>query len=70
MVRGNTSFTCSECGTKFRAPDIELAASSYSMPQPCPNCKSHRTYPTPFWSIFSSSKKKAYEKIWEMQEKQ
>lgn len=38
MVRGTTYFKCPKCGKVFKAPDVELAATVYTMPQPCPVC--------------------------------
>ena len=68
MYRGTTRFKCTECGEVFTAPDIEYNATVYSVPQPCPHCKSIRTMPhsvLPFGNIFSKS---VYESIWEKME--
>ncbi|MCQ2146302.1 MAG: hypothetical protein MJZ16_02170 [Bacteroidales bacterium] len=39
MMRGTATFLCPKCGKVFRAPDIELGATVYTMPQPCPVCR-------------------------------
>lgn len=61
MLRGKTTFTCDECGNKFEGPDIEWAATVYTVPQPCPKCGSRHTYPK---SLFGLNKT-MYKKIWE-----
>ena len=38
MVRGKTWFKCPCCGRVFEALDIEVAATSATMPMPCPDC--------------------------------
>lgn len=38
MMRGYTWLRCPVCGTKFKAPDIELLATVATMPQHCPKC--------------------------------
>ena len=64
MLRGITLFRCSKCGKIFSVPDIELNATTFSVPQPCKRCGSIRTYPlTDFLS------KSSYKKIWEKMEK-
>jgi len=45
MYRGEIKFKCNKCGTEFMAPDIELNATVYSVPQPCPKCGSIDTQP-------------------------
>ena len=45
MYRGKTFFKCTECGHLFVAPDIELSATTLSVPQRCPKCESIRTRP-------------------------
>lgn len=69
MYRGIISFNCSECGTKFRAPDVEWHATCYSAPQLCPQCGSCRTYPASFCSLFDELNKWRYDKIWEKMER-
>ena len=64
MLRGITLFRCSKCGKIFSAPDIELNATTFSVPQEDKSCGSIRTYPlTDFLS------KSSYKKIWEKMEK-
>ena len=69
MYRGMITFKCSQCGAKFSAPDMEWLATSYSTPQPCPECNSRRTYPAMCWP-FSWLTRHDYEKIWNHMEKQ
>ncbi|MBQ0025739.1 MAG: hypothetical protein KBT00_08530 [Bacteroidales bacterium] len=38
MVRGKAWFKCPCCGRVFKAMDIEVAATSATMPMPCPDC--------------------------------
>ncbi len=66
MIRGITLFRCTKCGKIFYAPDIELNATIYSVPQPCKRCGSIRTYPL---SLLSFLFKSSYKKIWEQMEK-
>lgn len=66
MIRGITLFRCTKCGKIFSAPDIELNATIYSVPQPCKRCGSIRTYPL---SLLSFLFKSSYKKIWEQMEK-
>ena len=68
MYRGLITYTCSECGAKFSAPDVEWMATCYSTPQPCPQCNSRRTYPSMCWPL-SLLTKRNYEKIWKSIEK-
>ena len=63
MIRGITLMKCTECGKRFRAPDIELCATIYSQPCQCPKCGSIRTRPSHLANPFVS--KKFYEKAWE-----
>jgi len=65
MVRGYTTFTCSECGHKFRGLDAEWCCTVYTAPVECPNCHSMRTYPR---SLFGLNKF-IYKKIWDANEK-
>ena len=67
MYRGMITFTCSQCGAEFTAPDFEWMATTYSTPQPCTQCGSRRTYPSMCWP-FSWLCKRDYEKIWKMME--
>ena len=66
MIRGKTKFKCDDCGHTFKAFDIELAATVYSQPMPCPNCGSRHTMPK---SLLSFMEKGVYRKIWEQIEK-
>ena len=59
MYRGLALFRCTNCGHFFKSYDIEYGATSFSVPQRCPKCRSVRTLP----GILS--RKKDYEKIWE-----
>ena len=63
MYRGKTLFKCTECGHLFVAPDIELGATSLSVPQRCPKCESIRTRPASPLGGLGQNKK--YEGIWE-----
>lgn len=65
MLRGMTTFKCTCCGKRFRAPDIEYAATVYSMPQPCPHCGSVRTRPA---GLFSWLQEGVYRGIWKRME--
>lgn len=38
MYRGETTFVCPKCGKCFKGPDFELAATIFTVPQPCPCC--------------------------------
>ena len=64
MLRGMTTFTCDVCGHTFRAMDVKLGVSTFSVPVSCPNSGSRHTMPK---SQFSS--KEIYRKIWEQFEK-
>ncbi len=64
MYFGTTTFKCSECDHFFKAPAIEWNATVYLVPQPCPKCKSIRTYP--FAQILY---RPIYAGIWKMMEK-
>lgn len=61
MFRGFTTFTCDNCGNKFRGMDTEYAATVYTTPKRCPNCGSIHTYPKSFFGL----NKVIYKKIWE-----
>lgn len=61
MFRGMTIFKCDNCGHKFVAMDVEYMATIYSMPQPCPKCKSRHTMPMGLFSILN---KRIYKVIW------
>ena len=63
MLRGKKTFKCDDCGHTFKAFDIELAASVYSQPMPCPKCGSRHIMPK---SLLSFMEKGVYRKIWEM----
>ena len=66
MLRGITKFKCDNCDHTFKAFDIELAATVYSQPMPCPKCGSRHTMPV---SFFGCTDRKTYMKIWEMMDK-
>lgn len=66
MVRGYITFVCDDCGNRFRALDIEYAASILSMPAVCPSCQSRHTYP---WSLFGLNKS-IYKRIWKSLEEE
>ena len=66
MLRGITKFKCDDCGHTFKALDIELAATVYSQPMPCPKCGSRHTMPV---SFFGCTDRKTYKEIWEMMDK-
>ena len=66
MIRGKTKFKCDDCGHTFKAFDIELAATVYSQPMPCPKCGSRHTMPV---SFFGCTDRETYMKIWEMMDK-
>ena len=66
MLRGMTLFKCTECGKRFIAPDVEYMATTLSMPQPCPKCKSFRTRP----SRLVGGSNSQYKVIWEKMEKE
>ena len=63
MLRGKKTFKCDDCGHTFKAFDIELAATVFSHPMPCPKCGSRHTMPK---SLLSVMEKGVYRKIWEM----
>ncbi len=66
MYRGLTTFNCTNCGHQFKSHDIEYRATSYSVPQRCPNCGSVRTMPG-FWIEVGGkeSSTQLYASIWE-----
>lgn len=66
MLRGMITFKCTTCGNKFVAPDIEYAATVYTMPQKCPQCGSIRTRPA---GLLGRMKQGVYERIWEEMER-
>lgn len=66
MYRGTRTFICTKCRHKFKAMDIELMATVYSAPQPCPECGSIRTRPI---SLTPYLHNKIYEVIWDRLEK-
>lgn len=65
MQRGNTHFKCSDCGKVFKAPDVEYMATSYSVPQPCPQCGKCHTFPLRNWPLG----KRLYRQIWKEHDK-
>lgn len=82
MLRGMTTFKCTEFKRTFRAPDFEYMATVYSMPQRCKHCDSIRTLPLSSYSgvfsifgfggilkIFGFGKPdRFYEELWEKME--
>ncbi len=66
MLRGMTLFKCTQCGEKFKAPDVEYMATALSMPQPCPKCGSLQTRPAGLLGRLSEG---AYRKVWARMEK-
>ena len=67
MLRGITTFKCTQCGHTFKAPDVVYMATVYAMPQKCPKCGSIQTRPD---SLLGKLKEEGYRKIWEKMEKQ
>ena len=45
MIRGETTFICTQCKNKFTDMDIEYHCMAFSCPMPCPHCGSIRTLP-------------------------
>lgn len=67
MLRGMTLFKCTQCGEKFKAPDVEYMASALSMPQACPRCGSLRTRPAGLLGLLADG---TYRKVWAEMEKE
>lgn len=67
MLRGMTLFKCTQCGEKFKAPDVEYMASALSMPQACPRCGSLRTRPAGLLGRLADG---TYRKVWAEMEKE
>lgn len=65
MLRGFTIFTCDKCGNKFKAPDIEWAATVWSQPMKCLKCGSYHTMPHRLFP-FGLMDKFVYKRIWKM----
>ena len=65
MIRGKTKFKCDDCSHTFKALDIELEATAFTMPVTCPKCGSRHTMPVSFLGF---TDRKTYKKIWEMME--
>lgn len=68
MYRGLTTFKYTKCGKKFKALNFELAATVYTVPQPCPYCGSIRTRPVTMFP-FSLLSDWIYKGVWERMEK-
>lgn len=66
MIRGLTLFKCTQCGKRFMGPDMELAATVFTVPCKCPQCGSIRTRPSRLFGCGSDS---FYQHIWEDMEK-
>ncbi len=71
MIKGYTTFLCTNCRNKFKGPDIEFGATVYSSPLRCECCGSIRTLPLKnvplflFFSFFGIGKEyRVYENIW------
>lgn len=64
MLRGMTTFKCTQCGHKFLAADVEYMATAYSTPQRCLKCGSVRTRPA---GVLGEEE---YRKVWEGMEKE
>lgn len=45
MVRGETTFICTNCKNEFIGMDVEYRCMVFSWPMPCPHCGSIRTLP-------------------------
>lgn len=45
MIRGITTFKCTQCGETFEGWDAEWRATVFTCPLPCPKCGSIRTRP-------------------------
>lgn len=67
MLRGITTFKCTQCGHTFKAPDFEYMAMVYSTPQKCPKCGSIRTRPA---GLFGKLTEGVYRRIWKRMEKE
>lgn len=63
MYQGLTTFKYTKCGKKFKTPCFGLAATVYTMPQPCPYCGSIRTRPARAFP-FSMVDNLSYQDIW------
>lgn len=63
MLRGFIKFHCTECGNNFIGPDIEYAATVFSMPLRCPKCQSIRTLPKGY--LTQPNNLKFYKSIWD-----
>jgi len=61
MLRGKTTFRCTQCQNIFRDLDIEYCATVFSAPVKCPQCGSIRTLP-----LLASER--MYEDIWKSME--
>lgn len=59
MLRGTTTFKCTDCGNTFHGPDIEWRATTFTTPCGCPQCGSFHTMPQ--GAILQKS---IYKKIW------
>ena len=70
MLRGTTTFKCTQCGEKFKGLDIEWMATIFSCPQPCPKCGSIRTRPWSLLDLFGLGGNAGYKSIWEQIEKE
>lgn len=75
MVRGITTFKCTQCGKTFEGWDAEWRATVFTCPLPCPKCGSIRTrpplhFPWSFLDRFGWGGNGGYETIWELMEKE
>ena len=60
MLRGITTFECTECKNVFKGSDCEWHASVFTAPCKCPQCGGFRTMPQGAFL-----QKPIYKKIWE-----
>ena len=49
MLRGFTKFKCPKCRETFVGPDMELGASAFTAPLPCPKCGCKECLPKDSW---------------------
>lgn len=44
MIRGETTFICTQCKNKFTAMDIEYHCMALSCPMPCPTLRKYKDF--------------------------
>ncbi len=59
-------FKCNDCKHVFTAADMELMATTFTVPQTCPHCNSTHTYPARLGLLGPY----IYRPIWKNSEKQ